>query len=299
MILVGQDTGALEDAMPKVVGPTIPRWQLGEEIGRLRRAAGITEAQVADKLGCSESKIRKVEAGYVGVNRAELLVMFDMFAVTDEQVRDNLVELQKRGKERGWWSQFGMVPAQFATFLSLESSATTLRIFEPLTIHGLFQTEEYARAIVSAHTPGLATDQVERQVQIKVARQQRVLADPPAIWLLLDEAALHRQVGGPQVMKTQLNRLTDLALSAEWLTLQIVPYSHGAHPGQLGAYTMFEFPDDVHSPVVYVEGQAGGLYLERDADLRRCTLTYNHMTAAALSPPESAKLIAALARTIG
>lgn len=296
---IPQDTDGLEDTMPKVVGPTIPRWQLGEEIGRLRRAADVTEAEVADKLGCSESKIRKVEAGYVGVNRAELLVMLDMFGVKDDHVRDALIELQKRGKERGWWSKFGMVPQQYATFLGLESSAKTIRIFEPLTVHGLFQTEAYARAIASTHTPGIATAEVERQVQIKLARQQRVLADPPELWLMLDEAALHRLVGGAEVMKAQLKHLVDLSKSAEWLTLQVVPYSHGGYPGQFGAFTMFEFEEEVHSPVVYVEGQAGSLYLEREADLRRCTLTYTHMTAAALSPPESAKLIAAVARSIG
>ncbi len=144
----------MEDEVPKVVGPTIPRWQLGEQLGQLRRAAGVEESEVAEKLACSESKIKKIEAGYVGMNRAELLVMLDMFGVNDPQDRENLIELQKRGKQRGWWAQFGMVPTQFATFLSLESSATTIRIFEPLMVHGLLQTEDYTRAIVSSHTPG-------------------------------------------------------------------------------------------------------------------------------------------------
>ncbi|WFE29441.1 helix-turn-helix transcriptional regulator [Solwaraspora sp. WMMD791] len=289
----------VEADVPKVVGPTIPRWQLGEELTRLRRAANLTEADVADKLGCSESKIKKVEAGYVGTNRAELLVMLDMYGVTDEAARNDMIELQKRGKERGWWSKFGMVPQQFATFLSLESSATSIRVFEPLMVHGLLQTEDYTRAIVSTHTPGLTPDEIERQVQIRRARQERIFADPPQTWIILDEAVLHRRVGGTDAMRAQLTHILDTVKANRWLTLQVVPYSHGSYPGELGAFTIFDFEEDIHSPVVYVEGQAGGLYLERDADLRRCNLAYNHITAAALSPPESAKLITALTRATG
>ncbi len=115
---------------------------------------------------------------------------------------------------------------------------------------------------------------------------------------MLDEAVLHRVVGGPAVMKTQLQHILDTCKEAKWLTLQVVPFSHGSYTGGLGAFTLFDFEDDIHSPVVYVEGQAGSLYLERESDLRRCNLAYNHLTAAALSPPESIKLIAAVARTL-
>lgn len=284
--------------MPKVVGPTIPRWQLGEQLGRLRKAAGIEESEVAEKLACSESKIKKIEAGYVGMNRAELLVMLDMFGVDDPRDREAMIELQKRGKQRGWWAQFGMVPPQFATFLSLESSATTIRIFEPLMVHGLLQTEDYTRAIARSYVPSVSAEEIERQVKIRLGRQAQVAADPPETWIVLDEAVLHRVVGGPGVMKEQLRHILDTCAAAEWLTLQVLPFSHGSHPGELGAFTLFDFEEDVHSPVVYVEGQAGGLYLERESDLRRCNLAYKHLTAAALSPPESIKLIAAVARTL-
>jgi hypothetical protein len=136
-------------------------------------------------------------------------------------------------------------------------------------------------------------------VQIRLARQERVTADPPEIWMVLDEAVLHRVVGGSAVMREQLKHILETCKAAPWLTLQVIPFGHGSHPGVLGAFTTFDFPEEVHSPVVYVEGPAGGLYLEREADLRRCNLAYNHMTAAALSPPESAKLIAAVARSLG
>ncbi|MQA24569.1 MAG: helix-turn-helix domain-containing protein [Micromonosporaceae bacterium] len=281
--------------MPKVTGPTIPRWQLGEELARRREAAGVSTAEVAEKLDCSESKIKKIEAGYVGVVKAELAVMLDLYQVEDQQDRDSLLGLQKLGKQRGWWSQFGRVPNSFGNFLGLESSATSIRIFEPLVAHGLLQTEEYATAHERTVSPGLSPEQVERQVKIRMARQERVLRgeEPPEAWVVLDEAVLRRVVGGVEVMRRQLEHLRSMV---DQVTLQVVPFSHGGYPGMLGAFTIFEFNEDIRSPVAYVEGQGGGLYLEKAPDLQRCNVSYNHLTAAALSPPQSAKLIAAVLR---
>jgi transcriptional regulator with XRE-family HTH domain len=280
--------------MPKPIGPTIPRWQLGEQLARMRDAAGVSQAQIADRLGCSVSKVQKIEAGDVGIVRAELLLMLDVYGVSDAEVRDSFQELQRLGKQRGWWSTFGQVPAPFATFLGLESAATRIQVFEPMMVYGLLQTEDYARAIAETCDPGLTEDQIERQVKLRMERQQRVLdEDPPELWVILDEAVLYREVGGKDVMAAQLKHL---AAMAKRMTLQVVPLSHGGYPGVRGALTIFEFDERMHSPVVYVEGQAGNLYMEKAEDLRRCTVVYNHLTAAALSKQESVKLITAVAR---
>lgn len=284
--------------MPRVIGPTIPRWQLGEELARLREQAGVTWAEAAETLGCSESKIRKIEGGYVGVVKAELNMLLDLYKVDDERIRDSLTDLQKLGKQRGWWAQFGRLPGPFTTYLDLESTATTLRIFEPLMIHGLLQSEDYARAVaesVSLDDPA----ERDRQARIRVARQERVWGsdDPPTVWAILDEAALRRTVGSPAIMYDQLRHLLAMAERPS-LTLQIVPFRHGGHPGALGAFTIFEFDEDRHSPVVYVEGQAGSLYLERSSDLSRCSLAYDHLTAAALSPPDSVAMVEEIAASL-
>ena len=183
--------------MRKPIGPTIPRWQLGEHLARLRDDAGLTQAIIADQLGCSISKIQKIEAGDVGLVRAELLLMLDAYGVGDLTFREELTQLQRMGKQRGWWSKFGQVPAPFATFLGLESAATAIHIFEPLMVTGLLQTEEYARAITE--TCDLFTDdQAERQVKLRIERQERVLAsEPPATWVIIDEAAIRRLEGRP------------------------------------------------------------------------------------------------------
>jgi hypothetical protein len=164
-----------------------------------------------------------------------------------------------------------------------------------MIVHGLLQTEEYARAVAETWDGGLlVNEEVERQVRIKMERQRRVLdEEPPELWVILDEAVLRREVGGKAIMAAQLKHL---AVMAKRLTLQVVPFAHGGYPGVRGALTVFEFDERMHSPVAYVEGQAGNLYMEKDEDLRRGTLAYNHMTAAALSKQESVKLITAVAR---
>jgi len=284
----------MEDPMSRPIGPTIPRWQLGEQLGRLRERARVSQAQIAERLGCSVSKIQKIEAGEVGMVRVELEAMLVEYKITDEQMRAELLELQRLGKQRGWWSKFGAVPAPFATFLGLESAAVRIRAFEPMVVHGLLQTEDYARAIAGTVSLTSEEEQRERQVRIRMERQEKVFGeDPPEVWVILDEAVLRRNVGGPGVMGNQLRHLLKLPTS---VTVQVVPFSSGGYPGTLGAMTIFEFEERLHTPVVYVEGQAGNLYLEKEDDLRRCNLAYNHMTASALSKQESAKLIAAVAR---
>jgi hypothetical protein len=286
-------TLAVEDDMPRPIGPTIPRWQLGEQLSRLRDKARVSQAQIADRLGCSVSKIQKIEAGEVGMVRAELEAMLTEYKVNDNRMCAELLELQRLGKQRGWWSKFGAVPTPFATFLGLESAATKIRAFEPMVIHGLLQTEDYARAIAGTVAMTSDDEQRERQVRIRMERQDKVFSeDPPEVWVILDEAVLHREVGGPLVMAGQLRHLLKLP---KWVTVQVVPFSNGGYPGTLGAMTIFEFEERLHTPVVYAEGQAGNLYLEKEDDLRRCNLAYNHMTASALSKQESAKRFAAMA----
>jgi transcriptional regulator with XRE-family HTH domain len=293
MTALPQAVATVEDSMPRPIGPTIPRWQLGEQLSDLREKARVSQGQIAERLGCSVSKIQKIEAGEVGMVKVELEAMLADYNVTDERMRGELFELQKLGKQRGWWSKFGAVPTPFATFLGIESAATRIRAYEPMVVHGLLQTEGYARAIAGTVALMSDADQRERQVRIRMERQENVLAEePPEVWAIFDEAVLRREVGGPRVMAAQLRHLLKLP---ESITVQVVPFSSGGYPGTRGAMTIFEFDERLHTPVVYVEAQAGNLYLEKEDDLRRCNLAYNHMTASALSKQESARLIAAVA----
>ncbi|PZS35542.1 MAG: XRE family transcriptional regulator [Pseudonocardiales bacterium] len=279
--------------MPRPIAPTIPRWQLGEQLSRLRDAADVSQGQIADRLGCSVSKIQKIEAGEVGTVRAEVEAMLAAYRVGDERLRAELMELQRLGKQRGWWSGFGAIAPQFSTFLGLQSAAIAIRAFEPMVVYGLLQTEGYSRSIAETCTVGPTEEEVELQVRIRLEQQEQAFGkDPPQVRVLLDEAVLHREVGGRAVMADQLRHLTRLP---KQVTLQVVPFRSGGYPGTLGAFTIFDFAEKMHAPVVYVEGQAGNLYLKKEVDLRRCSLAYSHIAAAALSKQESATLIAAVA----
>lgn len=255
----------------------------------------MSEADAAKALRCSESKIRRFEGGGVGVKYADLILLLQAYGIDDE-VRQAMLDLHAQSTQRGWWKPYGQMTARFSQFLSLESSAISIRIFETVMVPGLLQTEAYARASDSANTPGITAEDVEREVQLRMERQQHVLADPPELWVILDEAVLHRPVGGSAVMAEQLGYLADVARTRDpgGINLHIVPFSHGPYPGQLGAFTIFGYDEDQHSPVVHVSGQQGSVYMNDEKDVSRCTMMFNQMTAAALSGPKSAELIEAV-----
>ncbi len=258
----------------------------------------MAHGDIAEVLGCSESKIYKIESGDVGLGRADLLVMLDRYGVHDERHRETLLALQKQGKERGWWATFGQLPNPYSMYIGLESAATTVKNFELAIVPGLLQTEDYSRALLSAQGLIDSEDEIERRVKVRLARQA-CLTDEPRLnlWTIIDEGALHRQIGGKAVMRAQLQHLIDISRRAN-VTVQVLPFVEGGHPGTLGSLAILEFPEDVHSPVAYIETFAGDVYLEKDEDMRRVNLTYTHMHAAALSARKSMELIAAIARSL-
>lgn len=276
--------------MARPVGPTIPRWQLGHHLSRLRNEAGIDQKTVAKEvLACSINKVQKIEGGDVGTKKAELEVMLAHYGVDDPKLCAELEDLRSLGTQRGWWAKYGSFNPSFADFLGLETAARVIRVYEPMVVYGLIQTPEYARAVTEACNPSMDPGEVERQVKIRLVRQQVIFGeDPPQVWVLLDEAVLHRPVGGAQVMADQLQHLLDLPKN---ITLQVVPFSAGGHPGTLGAITTFEFDPELHSPVGYIECQGGNLYLEKEPEVNRCLSAYGHIAASALNKQESAKLI--------
>lgn len=284
--------------MPKVTGPTIPRWQLGEVLTNLRQKSGRSRDEVAELMDCSESKVRKIEEGRIGISRIELLYLLDTYGVENESDRTNLVELAKQGKARGYWASYGSMPTAVQNLLGIEGTATTIRLFELTMVDGMLQTEAYARALIeSTWHPGQTP--VDSQVRLRMERQQRLLdEDPPEIWAIFDEAALRRVIGSREIMRDQLRHLLEIGRQTN-LNIQVIPFGHGGHHGLLGPLKLLEFPEEFHSPVAYAETQAGSFYLEKDAEVQRCNVAYNHMIAAALSQQESAKLIRSIAAEFG
>lgn len=284
--------------MPRASGPTIARWQLGSQLKAMREAAKINQQQIADVLACSESKIYKIEAGDVGINRGDLLVMLDRYKVTEEDPRRaTALDLQSQGKQRGWWAKYGNLPTNYSMYVGLEGAATGIKNFELAVVPGLLQTEHYARAITSAAFPD-QPEEAERRVGLRMARQECLTEDPPLqFWGIVDEGVLHRRTGGDEVMRAQLRHLIDIGKRPN-VTIQVLPFGEGWHPGTTGSFSILEFPEGVHSPVAYIISQAGDVYLEREDDMRRVTLTYTHLQTAALSVSKSRELIAAIARQL-
>lgn len=281
----------LEDTVARESGPTVARWQLGQLLKKLREDAGVTYDQAAQELDCGDSKIRKIESGDLNVRRPDLVMLMRLYGFgEDHDFTARAADLARQGRERDYFESYGSVPPAIANLFGVETAATTIRVFQPSVVDGLLQTEDYARAVLEGTwIPG--SPPIEQQVSLRMKRQEIVLeGDWPQMWFVMDESVIRRVIGGVDVMKAQLQHLLDMA-AAKRVTVQVVPFTHGAYHGTVGSVTILEFDDDTHSPVAYADGYAGTSYMERSADLARCTLAYTHMSAAALSPAESVRLI--------
>src|SRR5215216_5098427 len=189
--------------------PTIRRRRLAAELRRLREAAGLTIDQVAEALECSSSKISRIETEQVSATPRDVRDMLSLYGVEGQQ-RDALLQVSREARQKGWWFQYRDLPE--ATLVGLEAAASSLRIWEPIRIPALFQTREYARASLRAVRPTLNAEDIERRVELRLARQGLLVHDnPPELWAVLDEAALQRPVGGHDVMANQLKRLIEAA----------------------------------------------------------------------------------------
>lgn len=266
------------------------RW-LGAQLRRMRENADLTLEEVAERMDRTAGSLSKVETGRVRVRLLDLRVLLDLYEA-DERIRGQLLALARDARKRGWWQGYGdVLSSAYQDFISLESDAAALRSFELILIPGLLQTEDYAHALYEAVPTPRSRKDIDQLVAVRIARQ-KILASPKPLhlWAILDESALHRRVGGRDVMRTQLERLAG-ATAMENVTVQVLPYSVGAHAGVNCAFTIIEFPDWVDLDVVVLEHLTSGLYLEEEEDIRRYNLVFDHLRASALSEPDTAALI--------
>jgi hypothetical protein len=218
--------------------------------------------------------------------------MLEMYGVVDQGQRQVLIEMAREGHRKGWWAVYDdVLPTGFDVYVGLEAEAAALRVFEDQVVHGLLQTESYARTVMNSVRRSQDPGQIDRAVELRMARQ-RVLAgsDPLRLWCILDEPVISRAIGGPEVMREQLTRLLEASQQPN-VTLQVLPLSSGVHPALNGPFCILEFPERGDQDVVYTEGVAGHAYLERDAEVRFCAEVFDLLRAAALSPADTAKFI--------
>jgi len=244
------------------------RRRLRTELRKAREAANLTQKEVAPAMDWSLSKLIRIETGAVTISINDLKVLLQLYRVEDPERVNSLVNMARAAREPAWWSVYReATSAEFLAFLGYESSASIIRNFEPLMVPGLLQTEEYARAtIVGILQPEeRGTVLVDKRVELRMERQERITQrdEPPKLFFALDEAVIHRWVGGPDVMRRQLRRLKE-ALVDPNITIWIVPFSAGLYQRQRSAYLLFEFPADEDDDVLYLEAARDELVIRDD-----------------------------------
>lgn len=286
--------------MPEVRSPTLRRRELGVRLRAMRLDHGLTVDQVAEQMLCSSSKVSRMETGQRGATPRDVRDLCRIYGLSDEAEVARLMGLAREGKQQAWWQPYDLT--DFATYVDLEQVATSLSYFHSTVVPGLLQTVDYAKAMfagaLSAEEPPERRDQLieytperrDQLIDVRLRRQQVLTRDaPPQIAVFLDEAVLHRRVGGPQVMAAQLRRLVEAAEMPN-LTLRVIPFGAGAHAAMDNIFTVLDFADAVPS-VVYVEGLMGWLYLERGPEVARYKRVLEHLHEIALSPRETVDLI--------
>jgi transcriptional regulator with XRE-family HTH domain len=274
------------------VDATVLRMLLGSQLRRLREAAGITPEQAGYEIRASRSKISRLENGRVGLKNRDITDLLTLYGVTDESLRSRFLTLVGQANTPDWWTRYSdVLPDWFETYLGLEAAAATIRSFEVQFVHGLFQTEDYARAVTRRGRKAAPDDEIDRWVALRLKRQDLLSRpDPPRIWSVMDEAVLRRPVGGAAVMHAQFQHLIEVA-ELPHVTLQIVPFASGCNPGESGSFTVLRFEERDLPDVVYLEQLTGAIYLDQRPDVEHYLEVVDQLSGAALTPAATALFI--------
>jgi transcriptional regulator with XRE-family HTH domain len=271
---------------------TVLRMLLGAQLRRLREAAGISAEKAGYEIRASRSKISRIETGRVGAKNRDVEDLLSLYGVHDDQRRAKIVALAGRSREPEWWTQYhDILPDWFEMYLSLESAATSIRSFEMQFVPGLFQTEEYARAVTRLGHQTASAEEIERRVGLRRQRQQLLTRpQPPRFWAVMDEAVLRRPVGGALVMRDQLRHLAEAARLPN-VTLQVVPFARGGHAGASGSFSILRFQEHDLPDVVYIEQLTSAVYLDQRPDLEHYLEVVDQLSGEALTPADTIRFI--------
>jgi transcriptional regulator with XRE-family HTH domain len=249
--------------MSPVPDARIQRRRLQRDLRRIREATGQSQREAAEAMYWSLSKLIRIETGSVPISISDLKALLLHYHVNEPAEVERLVEMARASKDRrAWWNSYrDATSPQYLTFVAFESAASRIYQFEPLLVPGLLQQEDYARALMQAIAGAASEERVQEWVDLRMRRQEEVFerTDPPEIIFILDEAVLHRYVGGRDVMRRQLLHLKQIAATEKNVTIEIVPFKKGAHPGLKGPIVIMQFPDDEDEDVLYVENYRGDM----------------------------------------
>ena len=270
---------------------TVRRILLGSLLRRLRETKSISMREAGYHIRATESKISRLETGKVSFKERDVEDLLTFYGVIDNKEREQVLDLVREANTLGWWHSFGEVlPSWFEAYVGLESAASVVRSYEVQFIPGLLQSPEYVDAVVSANRSQSAAE-IKRRVELRQRRQAALeRPDAPILWVVLDEASLRRPIGGPDVMKAQITYLIEQAERPN-VTIQLLPYSVGAHAAEGGAFTLLRFAESDLPDVVYLEHLTGAQYIERAEDVEQYARAMDRISVDALHPESTLRAL--------
>ena len=269
-------------------GPTVQRIMLGTRLRRLRESLGITRETAASAIRASDAKLCRMELGRVGFKVRDVADLLTLYGVDDPDVREELLDSVRQANRPGWWRAYGdAFPSWFEQHLGLEEAASLIRTYEVQFVPGLLQTPAYAEAVIRLGRTVTSQDAVRRRVELRMTRQELLSRpDAPRLWVVVDEAALRRPLGGPEVMRAQLRRLVEAA-ALPGVTVQVLPFHVGGHAAAGGPVTVLRFPVPDLPDVVYLEQLSSALYLDKPEDVDHYLGVMDRLSVVALPAADS------------
>ena len=283
--------------------PTVKRRRLALTLRRLRDAAGLPAAEAARRVDHDASWLSRIENAEVRPHPNDVRVMLALYGVDGEQA-EAVVTVARQARQRGWWQRYNdVLPEWFVTYVGMESEASVIRSYECQMIPGLLQTEEYARAAFAGGPNPISEAEVEQQVAFRMDRQEILGTDEqPALRMILDEGGVRREVGGPKVLKTQIERLIRESERSR-VQIQLLPF--GAGTGFDGSFVILDFPplpapypDAAEDRLVYIDTLTGALYLERPIEVAAYSTAFEQLCAVALSPAATRDALGKIAKEL-
>jgi transcriptional regulator with XRE-family HTH domain len=270
----------------------VRRRLVGTALRRYRENVGYALEDSARVLECDRSKISRIETGQRGIRPKELRELLTEYGVSEGE-QAALLSLARRSGQRGWWDEYGdVLPEAFLDYVIMESAAVEVMTYEAQLVPDLLQTGDYAQAIAAAAPGGDADGRSERTAAAKAIRQEAILRGGARLSIVIGEAALRQEVGGPEVMAAQIARLAEFASEFPNVTLQVLPFAAGAHAAAGSAsLAILRFPETPSLGVVYLEALSGGVYLESQEDVARYIRAFAMLRASALGAEATARML--------
>jgi transcriptional regulator with XRE-family HTH domain len=280
------------DGRASTTGPTVLRIMLGNQLRKLREARGVSREEAGYEIRASGSKISRMELGRVGFKERDVADLLTLYRVVDQTERAALLALAREANNPGWWHRYGdVLPNWFQSYLGLEAAASLIRSYELQFVPGLLQTPDYARAVILLGHGHAPAEEIERRVVLRMSRQKILTRpDAPQLWAVIDEAVLRRPIGGPAVLRAQLQALID-ASQLPNVTIQVISFAAGGHAAAGGAFTLLRFPDQELPDVVYLEQLTSALYLDKREDVDHYAAAMERLCIEADPPARTVEIL--------